>query len=213
MKTFPYLMTMYSRAHHRCVNGAIMITRISCIVLFSMFLPAYGSAQPTPSEGERVRIHQVNGTVVTGTVQAVSPQAVRLLGTTGGAEWEIAQDQIRQIERSLGLHRKFWRNFGITVAVSAVGFGALAAVSWSPCTPTEFFGCGMHESSRGEAFQVGLVGGAIIGVPIGLIVGLAVKKERWEPLSLSGQGQDRFSIRPILGRELGLSASFAFGNR
>lgn len=178
-----------------------------------MLLPAHGSAQPVPSEGERVRIHQLNGTVVTGTVQAVSPQAVRLFGTAGGTEREIAQDQIRQIERSLGLHRHFARNFGITVMVSAVGFGAVSAISWSPCTITEFLVCAFAPSSRGDAFGLGLLGGTIIGVPIGLIVGIIAKHERWERLSLSEQGQAAFSIRPILGRELGLSASFAFGGR
>ena len=71
----------------------------------------------------------------------------------------------------------------------------------------------MHPSSRKRALQEGLAGGAMIGVPIGLIVGLAVKHERWERLLLSEQGQATFSIRPILGRELGLSASFAFGGR
>ena len=193
-----------------------MITRISCIVLLSllsMLPPAHGSAQPVPSAGERVRIHQLNGTVVTGTVQAVSPQAVRLLGTAGGAEWLIAQDQIRQIERSLGVHRHFARNFGITVVVFAVGFGKVSALSWSPCTSTEFLGCLLSTRSRKAAFQEGLFFGTIIGVPIGLIVGKTAKHERWERLSLSEQGQAAFSIRPILGRELGLSASFAFGNR
>ena len=189
-----------------------MITRVSCLVILSMLLPAHGSAQPVPSEGERVRIHQLDGTVVIGIVQAASPRAIRLLGT-GGGTFGIAQDQIRQIERRLGLHREFGRNFGITVAASAVGFGAISAISWSPCTSTGFASCMLHPSSRGDAFQLGLAVGAIIGVPIGLMVGLKVEHESWERLLPSEQGQATFSIRPILGRELGLSASFAFGGR
>ena len=57
-----------------------MTTRISCILILAMILPAHGSGQSVLSQGERVRIHQLNGTVVTGIVQFASPQEVRLLG-------------------------------------------------------------------------------------------------------------------------------------
>lgn len=190
-----------------------MTTRISCIVILAMILPAHGSGQSVLSPGELVRIHPLNGPVVTGIVQVASPQAIRLLGKAGGTEFVIPQDEIGQIERSLGRHRKFGRNFAVTVVASAVGIGAISAISWSPCTDTGLFGCIMDPNSRGDAFSLGLAGGAIIGLPIGIIVGLAVKHERWERLSLPRQGQAALSIQPILGRELGLSASFAFGGR
>jgi hypothetical protein len=187
-----------------------MTARITYIVILAMNLPAYASGQSVLNQGERVRIHQLNGTVVTGIVQSATPQAVRLLGEAGGTEFVIPRGEVGEIERSLGRHRKFGRNLTITVVSSAVAIGGISAISWSPCTGL----CLFHPTSRGEAFAFGLLaGGAIIGTPIGIIVGLAARHERWEQVSFAGQGQAALSIQPILGRGFGVSASLAFGGR
>ena len=188
-----------------------MKTAIGFLAIWAMVLPAHGWAQSLPTEGDWVRISQTNGTVVTGTVSYASAEEVRLQSGSAGQELLILRGEIGKMERSLGRHRSFGKNFAITLVSSSVGMGALLAIAWSPCTETGFLACYLHPTSRGEALTWGLAGGAILGVPAGLIVGLAVKREKWAPVSLSGPGDVTLSILPVLGTGIGVSGSISFG--
>jgi hypothetical protein len=185
--------------------------RIIVLVILAMGSPAYALGQAVPSQGDRVRISRVDGTVETGIFQSASAQGVQLRPVLGSTRPAISLEEIELMERDLGRHSRFWRNFGITVGASIVGIAMLAATTWEPCVSTQPFGCLLAPQSRSEAVGMGALAGLVIGLPIGTLVGSAVKYERWEPLSLSGSGQAAFSIQPIVGRRFGLSASLALG--
>ena len=191
----------------------MMFNRIKYIALLAMILPASGAAQSAPEKAERVRIHERGGVIVTGTLQSASPQGLRVRSDVNGVTFLIPSDSVEQFERSLGKHRRFGRNFALTVAASSFAVGTVMLISYSPCTETGFLACFMEPHSAGEAFTWGLAGGAAVGVPLGVIVGLALRNERWERASVPGQGHSSLSIRPIIGRQVGLTASIAFGGR
>lgn len=175
------------------------------LAIWTMVLPACGWAQSLPAEGEWVRISRTNGTVVTGILSFASAEEVRLLDGSAEQDLLIPRGEIDRMERSLGRHRDFGKNFVMVLASTSVGIGALLAIAWSPCTQTGFLACYLHPTSRGEAFAWGLAGGAILGVPAGLIVGLAIKREKWAPVTLSGPGDATLSILPVLGTRIGVS--------
>jgi hypothetical protein len=149
--------------------------------------------------------------VVTGILQSASAQGIRLRPVLGQQAPAITLDEVELMERNLSRCGRFWRNFGITVGAGVVGIAMLAATTWEPCVSTHPFGCFFAPRSWREAVGMGALAGLVIGLPIGTLVGSAVKYERCEPLSLSGSGQAAFSIQPIVGSEFGFSPALAFG--
>lgn len=191
-----------------------MLLILGLLAVFAILFPIHGGAQLGPNPGERVRIRHTDGAVWSGVLGSVSAEDVRLLPEgSDGRELVIPRAEIDQIEKYLGEHRSFWRNFGITMGVSSVGIGTLSAVLWTPCTETGFLACFLYPSNRGEALVWGLAGGAFLGVPVGVLVGLIKKNERWEDFPLSGSRQASLSIQPIVGRRIGFSASLALGGQ
>ncbi len=181
----------------------------SLLVAMTVF-PGLGAAQSIPAQGERVRIGQSDGTVVVGSFEGGSTEAVRLRASPTGEERLIPLDAIARMDRSLGRERRFGKYFAVGVASTSAAVGVVSGMSWSPCTSTGPFSCMLHPNSRGDALVLGLVGGAVIGIPVGIITGLAVREERWSPLPLPGSGGATWSIRPVLGSQVGVSASLAF---
>ena len=183
------------------------ISIVFLITLMSV-LPSYGSAQAVPSPGDRIRIKQVDGTILTGTLANVSTETVQLAVDPLGGTIEVPVERIDLLETSLGQQRNFGKNFGVTVAVAAAVGGTITALTWSPCsTACPFLG----PESRGEAFGWGLAGGAIIGLPIGVLVGLLRRSERWNPAGWPGSGRRRLVLRPVLGSRIGFAASVSVG--
>lgn len=182
---------------------------IGFIVVCGLVLPARGAAQSSPSPGDRVRITRTNGTIVTGILGDATAEEVSLFAE--GGEQVVARSEIGEMERSLGRHRRFGRNFGITMLSSSMGMGAIFALTWSPCTETGFLACFLVPTSRSEAFTWGLAGGALIGISVGVIVGLAVKHERWAPFTVQGPRDAKFVILPVIGTRFGVSASISLG--
>jgi len=163
-----------------------------------------------PAPGERVRIGQSDGTVVVGSFERGSTDAVRLLLSGTAEEHLIPLNAIEQMDRSLGEERRLGKYFAVGVVSTSVAVGSVTAMTWSPCTDTGLFSCMLHPESRRQALALGLVGGAVIGVPVGVITRLVVREERWSPITLSGSGGATFSIRPVLGSRPGVSASVSF---
>lgn len=169
-------------------------------------LPAPGLAQLQPTD--RVRILTVDGLTLTGAVTEMSPDSL-MLSSAGHANW-VRQSEIAYLERSAGQYRMFARNFVVTAgSVAAVG-GALAAITWTECVSNEFLGCLMTPGSRGEAFVMGAAAGALLGTPIGVILGLAIKYDRWEPAQTPAGRRTRVSVMPVFDRGVGASASISF---
>lgn len=175
--------------------------------------PILASAQTGPGEGpqqgERVRIVHRDGSVVTGTFDRHASGQVEVLTDHTGEARVIPEEEIESLERSLGPQRRFGKYLGLTVAATSVTLGTISAMTWEPC---EGWLC-IGPESRGEAFVWGAVGGALIGLPVGAIVGAVVKEERWEVVSPRGTHDFVLTVRPVVGRQVGFSASLAIGHR
>ena len=188
-----------------------MLIILGALAVFATLLPIRGWAQLASDPGERVRIRHTDGTVFTGVLGSVSVENVHLREGAAGRDLVIPRAEIRQIEESLGKHRSFWRNFGITLGASSVGIGVLSAITWTPCTETGFLACFMYPSDRGEALVWGLAGGAGIGVPVGVLVGLLRKNERWASISVPAANGATISLAPVVGTRFGVAGSITFG--
>ena len=184
------------------------------IFLAGFLLPVSVAGQVPLTPGDTVRVHSKARAPATGIFQSASPDGLRLLTLHTGYEMVYRADEVDKLERSVGRHRNFGRNFGLSVGIAALVGGGLGALTWAPCTDTGFMACFMHPSSRGEAFAWGATAGAVIGVPIGLLAGLT-KSQRWTTVPVPGiEGDDRgFKVRPIVGRQVGLQLSLPLGNR
>ncbi len=153
--------------------------------------------------GERVRVRSADGGFTQGVVSSVSQTFIIIRPEAGGPDLEVSVTEASRIERHAPV-RRFGRNFGLTLAVSAVGGGLLNALTWSP--PGDFL-----VTSRSEAFTMGFVIGGAIGLPLGVIIGLAARSPGWEPLSLPGTGTARVSLAPVAGAWVGMTGSIAVG--
>ena len=181
------------------------------LALGAIGLPASAAAQADVAHGTRVRVRHVSGRPMVGTLMVISSDSVRLRTLEVGDVTLPAGDVIA-LERSLGRKRRFWRNFGLTALGVAASGGILGAVTYEPCESTGFMSCFMAPASHGEAFLYGAAFGSVIGVPVGAIVGYAVMNERWAPVAGFHGRERRVSIRPILGRGVGVSATYALGS-
>lgn len=166
--------------------------------------PPAASAQNLPGEGDRVRVRMAGGSERTGLVSAFDPAgSLVLVDEASGREVSLPLHDVAGLEQSLGKGRRFGRNLGYTIAATSLTFGVLGAVSWSECTGW----CLLHPESRADAFAWGLVGGAVVGLPIGVIVGLAVTSERWASVDLPAVTERSVHFTPILGPRTGLAVS------
>ena len=188
-----------------------MIRLITLLTLLGGILPATSHAQSVLSPGDRIRVREGEGATVIGVVSAISAQEVRL-ATRDRSGHVVSRDQIESLERSIGTERRFARNLFISVGATAAIGGVLGAVTWQPCRQTGFLACFLHPESRGEAATWGIAAGALVGVPIGIIVGLAARHEVWESLSVQGPGGSAVSVRPVVSADLlGVTGSISVG--
>ena len=172
-----------------------------------------GFKAPDLARGERIRVTQSDGAVVTGLFWAASAQDLRLTDEVEGGLITIPKPGIELTERSLGPPGSFWTAFGITMVVTSVGLGAGSANGWSPCVPRprQRFACVLATKSRRAAFDDGAKYGAILGLPFAVLFGFSNRQERWETVSLLGPVADGISITPIIGSRFGLATSIRFG--
>jgi hypothetical protein len=172
-----------------------------------------GSAQSPQAPQLRVRITDVNGAVVTGSLVSATAEQLGVVSGRNGREYIIPLSGISGMEESLGRHRRFGRNFAIGLVSTAGVLGALAAATWSPCTQTGFMACLLHPGSRAEAFTWGLAGGGVVGLPVGVVAGLAIKEERWAPAVLPRAGEATLRVVPAPHNSVGLAAVIPVGDR
>ena len=161
-----------------------------------------GSSQAVPSPGERIRVRQVDGTVLTGTLTTLSPETIQL--SVGSDVAEVPVARIEVLETSLGKSSSS-KNVAITMVVGGVVGAAIGAVAWEPCSwlcisPFE-------TETRSSAVYAGLAIGALVGLPVGFLV----RSERWSPVALPASVASRLTIRPVIGRGVGLVGAFGIG--
>lgn len=141
------------------------------------------SAQEPLPDGARVRIMQKQQGRWIGTLRSMSRDSVTVADTVGRVYVLPRQDI--SLERSRGPGTRFWKHFGLSMAAAGALGGLISAATWSECDD-----CWIYPQSRVEAFGWGFLAGGAIGVPIGVIVGAAVKVERWELVPLEFPGTE-----------------------
>ena len=182
-----------------------MTRTIVFLVTLVFVLPSDGSAQAVPSPGDRIRIIQVDGPVLTGTLVTFSAETIQLSLDSESPTVEVPVEGIEALETSLG--RNYPKYIGITVAVTSV-VGAAMGAAQEPCSGSGF--C-IGPETRGEWIALGFLGGALIGLPLGAIIGSVVTEERWSPVSLPAPAASVLSIRPVIGGRVGFAGSVRVG--
>jgi len=115
--------------------------------------------------------------------------------------------EISRLDVSTGRHRNVVKGMVLgTVGVGALG-AALGAVSYQPCTSTEFLGCLLAPQSRADAALLGGVVGGALGFVGGSLAGL-VRHESWKRVSLADR-RVAAAVRPgAHGADLSVSLRF-----
>ena len=180
-----------------------MTRTIVFLMTLMSVLPSDGSAQAVPSSGDRIRIKQVDGTVLTGTFSTRSEETIQLSVGAAGPMVEVPIEGIEALEISLGRQRRFFKYFGLTVAATSILLGTLVFIAHEP--GDEFL------SSRTDATAFGFALGAYFGLPLGALIGYVVREERWNPASLPAPAESRLTIRPVIGSGVGFAASIRVG--
>ena len=120
-----------------------------CVMALIAALPSDGSAQAASSPGDRIRIKQVDGTILTGTLSTRSVETIQVsLGATGPMV-EVPVKGIEALEISLGRQRRFLKYFVLTVAAASIvgaTFGFIAYEFLEPCSSSCF-----GQITRGES--------------------------------------------------------------
>ena len=180
------------------------MTRMMVFLTTLMFsLPSDGSGQVAPSPGDRIRIRQVDGTVLTGTFSTRSEETIQLSVGAAGPTVEVPVEGIEALEISLGRQRRFLKNFGLTVAATSIVGGTLGLIAYE-IDDGEL-------GSRGQYIGFGALLAAYLGVPLGAFIGYFSKPERWNPASLPAPAESRLTIRPVIGSGVGFAASIRVG--
>ena len=183
---------------------------MSLFIGLTLATSTHGGAQVVPDSGQRVRVHYGAGKVVIGVLDSISAGSLYVRESAASRSHVIPRAELRLIERSLGRHRNFWSNFATTFAISAVAVGALSAITFKPCEGS-LGACFYAPESEGDAFIWGLAGGAILGLPLGLIIGASFTSERWAPRTLPATSGTTLRLSPVFGSRIGIIGTLRFG--
>ncbi len=184
-----------------------MARAIVFLMTLMCVLPFDGSAQAVPSPGDRIRIRQVDGPVLTGTLATFSAETIQLSLDSESPTVEVPVEGILALETSLGRRHNYPKYIAITVAATSV-VGAVIGASIEPCSGSRF--C-IGPETRGEGIALGLLGGALIGLPLGAIIGSLVTEEQWSRVALPAPTASRLTIRPVIGSRVGFAGSVRVG--
>ena len=135
------------------MRKAISPPIVFLMTLMSVF-PSDGSLQAIPSPGDRIRIRQVDTTVLTGTLDTWSTETVQLSDESVDRRMDVPVSAIEALEMSLGRERRFSKYYGLTVAASSIVGGVIGLTRGNAC-----IGCG--------DVAAGLLVGYMVGVPLG----------------------------------------------
>lgn len=159
--------------------------------------------------GARVRLTQANGARFQGILEAIEADSARITAAEG-KRVALPLADVHRVEVSLGQRRQFWKHLAVTVASMAAVGGAIGGATYEPCDEDVLFGCLLSPGDRGEAVVWGAMLGGAAGVPVGIVVGAAVRREQWARVSHPAGRPRQVSIRPIIGERIGASATLSF---
>jgi hypothetical protein len=164
------------------------------------------AAQLTAVPGDRIRVTPESGKAQKGDLLQVDDRHLVVVGSDG-AQRLIPVSEIRRVDVRTGRERRFLKTLGITVGISAAGLAAAEAIAWSPCDT-----CWYGPESRASAFVLGGVAGAVIGLPVGALLGLR-RYDRWEESLIPGTTSAATTIRidPVGGGRVELYGSLRLG--
>ena len=172
-------------------------------------LPSDGSSQAVPSTGDRIRIKQVDGTVLTGTLAALSPETIQLSVGSDDRMVEIPVARIEVFETSLGQRSNYPKYIGVTVAVTSFVGATIGLIAYGNRDPCSFLCIGPNTSS--EYIGLGFAGGVLVGLPLGALIGYMAREEQWNPVALSAPTASGLTIRPVIGSRAGFAGSVRVG--
>ncbi len=183
------------------------MTKTVVFLMTLMFvLPSDGSAQAVPSPGDRIRIKQVDGPVLTGRLARFSAETIHLFPDSGGPWVEVPIEGIEALETSLGRRTRYRKYIPLSMlggAFVGAAYGAITGYTSS----TGFFSFDQPEVRA----AVGFVYGGLIGLPVGLILGSVFREERWNRGALPAPTAPRLTIRPVIGSGVGFTGSIRVG--
>ncbi len=186
-----------------------MTRTIVFLMTLMVVLPSDGSPQAVPSPGDRIRIKQVDGPVLTGRLARFSAETIQLSLDSGGPTVEVPVEGIEALETSLGRRTRY----GIYIPLSMLG-GALVGAAYGAITadPRERRpGFRSDFDQPGFRAAVGFIRGGLIGLPVGLILGSVFSEERWNPVALPTPAESGLTIRPVIGSGVGFVGSIRVG--
>ena len=185
------------------------MTRTIVFLMTLMFvLPSDGPAQ-APSPGDRIRIRQVDGTLLTGTFSTRSAETIQLSVGAAGPMVEVPVEGIEILEISLGRQRRSGKYFGLTVAAASIVGATIGFIAYESYEPCSFLCFGPETRSQYTLFGLGI--GALVGLPLGALMGTVIREERWNPASLPAPAASRLTIRPVIGSGVGFGGSVRVG--
>jgi hypothetical protein len=128
-------------------------------------------AQVIPQPGSPIRVLRVEGPRWEGRYLDRSPTHLLAESREGPAEWAL--EEIRELQVGVGPHRPVAASIGRTSAILAIGLALVGALTESECE-----GWCYGPQTRAEGFATGAMGGALLGVPVGFLLGL-IPREKW----------------------------------
>ena len=178
-------------------------TALLAVLAFGAVAP--GVAQVPPATGQRVRVRFSSGEKTIGFLDSVSAGVLYLRGAGASRSLPVARIDIALIEGSLGRQREFGRRFRNTIGVAALIVGAFEVLDYEPCEVSSAIrDCSYEPGSRTEALAVGMLEGAFLAIPVGVMIGL-IKTEHWAPIRLPAD-ERTVPFAERRGRRLGFIA-------
>jgi hypothetical protein len=185
---------------------------IASLLVLALAYPATLVAQAAPTAatlapGARVRVTTSGSGRQIGTVVAHRGDTLLVRWPEFANAVAVPLDGVSRLEVSTGRHRRVVKGLMLGTAIGGVTGVLIGAASYEPCDSTEFMGCFLGPTSRGESAAVVGVAGGVLGLVVGSLAGLA-RHERWKPVSL-GERRVAFAVTPRAhGTRLGVSLQF-----
>ena len=164
------------------------------MLLLAFGTPLLGQEAIPVGIGDRVRIQTTQGSAHDGWVRAVSATAFDLERLEGGEMISVPSTDVRNLQVYQGKKRVPMQG----LLLGMVGGAAVGAVMGAMSDACSEISCG-----RGDNAKVGALVMGILGIPVGLIAGMIIKVDRWEP----GVWSPEFQVSAIGGRGMSVGIS------
>ena len=185
------------------------VTRNSGTMMVAAMVSLFALGRPVLAQGvgDLVRVTTPRETVV-GAISEMDGSGFKLL-LPEGWHWEVARNEVEQLEVSTGTKRSTWRGLGFGVGaglvvslVRMVGAPKRTYCGNQPSIRTAIM-CNLARARRPAPLSDSeiLTGTTIFVGVVGAVVGTLVKRDRWEPIRHESPGA--FTLDPVLDTRSG----------